>query len=168
MLDTVVGGIWSSSNGHISISSTGMINGLTQGIDTINYAITNICGTSTASYAVVVNGIPIAGVIAGSATVCNGAKDTLTGTPSGGTWSSSNGNAIVTPITGGVIITGVTPGSDTITYAISNECGPAVAVFPVTVCDATLFKTVPGRFPETGLWVPANAAQRYYRVRETP
>ena len=32
----------------------------------------------------------------------------------------------------------------------------------------TLFKTVPGRFPETGLWVPANAAQRYYRVRETP
>lgn len=32
----------------------------------------------------------------------------------------------------------------------------------------TVFKTVPGRFPETGLWVPASVAARYFQIRETP
>ena len=35
------------------------------------------------------------------------------------------------------MISGVSPGVDTISYTISNECGPAVAVFPIVVCDMT-------------------------------
>ena len=81
--------------------------------------------------------MPLAGIITGGASICVGTKDTLTGTPLGGDWSSSNTNATVTTIATGVVISGVSSGADTIIYTLTNECGPTVAVFPILVCDMT-------------------------------
>jgi len=66
--------------------------------------------------------------ISGPSNLCVGANITLTNSVSGGTWSSSNGNATVGNTSG--IVTGVTAGTSIITY--SNGCAP----------DATLTITV--------------------------
>jgi subtilisin-like proprotein convertase family protein/subtilisin family serine protease len=43
-------------------------------------------------------------------------------------------------------------------------------VLQVAVPEAAsgVLQTVPGRFPESGVWLPASDAARYFRVRETP
>jgi len=156
LADTATGGIWNSSNGRISISGAGIINAVSPGADTITYAVTNTCGTATTSYIIAVKTGPVAGVITGGATICSGSKDTLTGSPTGGGWSSSNGNATVTPVANGIVITGVSAGADTIAYTMTNECGGSVAIFPVTVytideCDSmTGVTTPPFGKPRTG------------------
>jgi len=141
LADLAAGGVWSSSNDHISISGTGIINGVSPGWDTVTYAVTNTCGTAATSLAVKVNTAPQAGSITGGTTICSGSKDTLIGSPLGGGWSTSNSNALVTAISTGVVITGVSAGADTIAYTMANECGGAVAIFPVMVytieeCDS--------------------------------
>lgn len=137
LLDTITGGVWSSSNEHISITGAGVISAVSPGVATISYSVTNTCGTSTASITVAVKSGPVVGVITGNASVCVGTKDTLTVTPSGGTWNVSNGNVTISATSSDVIITGVTAGVDTIVYTLANDCGSAVAVFPVTVCNST-------------------------------
>ena len=147
MLDAVTGGVWSISNDHITITGAGMITAVSPGLDTITYARTNTCGTTTTSHAVDVKTGPVAGIVTGGTSICAGAKDTLAGTPLGGSWSSSNANATVTSIATGVIITGVSAGADTIIYTISNECGPAAAVFPITVLGTNVCDSVTGVAP---------------------
>ncbi len=141
LLDTATGGAWSSSNTTVSVTAGGLASAVSAGVDTITYSITNMCGTATAIFTVVVSAIPgvvtITGSAAAAAGICIGAKDTLTGTPPGGDWGSSNANAVIT----GGIISGVSAGADTVIYTVSSACGPAVALYPVTVwsveaCDS--------------------------------
>src|SRR6202012_598631 len=54
--------------------------------------------------------------ISGSLDLCVGVGNTLTGTPAGGTWSSSDGS-IATVTNPGGVATGVNTGSAVITYA---------------------------------------------------
>lgn len=56
----------------------------------------------------------------GSVTVCVGTTTTLTNATSGGTWSSSNGNATVGSATG--VVTGVAAGTAVITYMLPTSC----------------------------------------------
>ncbi len=138
LLDTATGGVWTVSNTHITINSFGVITAVSPGVDTITYSKTNGCGTATATAVVAVKAGPLAGIITGGSTLCSGAKDTLMATPSGGVWSSTNANATIATMPGGVVITGVSPGADTIIYTITNLCGPAVAIFPITILSADL------------------------------
>ncbi len=47
--DTVTAGIWSSGNATIAtVSSTGLVTGVSMGVDTISYTVTNLCGHSSA------------------------------------------------------------------------------------------------------------------------
>ena len=46
--DTVTDGLWTSTNGNSFVSTDGAVYGITIGIDTIKYAVTNSCGTVTA------------------------------------------------------------------------------------------------------------------------
>ena len=57
--------------------------------------------------------------ITGTAGSCVGATSTLTGNPSGGTWTSSN-TSIATAGSSSGIITGVASGTSTITYTVSG------------------------------------------------
>jgi Secretion system C-terminal sorting domain/Bacterial Ig domain len=49
LLDTFTGGAWSATNSNTSISTVGIVAGLTAGIDTVNYSATNLCGTVSVS-----------------------------------------------------------------------------------------------------------------------
>ena len=158
---SMAGGTWAMTNGRATIgATTGVVIGVAAGMDTVKYTVTNMCGTATVTTTITVNPYPTAGVISGPSVVCPGASITLTETVPGGTWSSGNANATVTA--SGGIVTGVTGGTDTISYTISNSCGsvgtyqfmtitpapnPGVISGPSSVClgsNITLTETVSG------------------------
>jgi len=120
--DTATGGKWSSSAPSVAtISSAGAVSGVSAGIDTIKYSVSNSCGTANKTAIVTVNTTPIVAGITGKPMLCSGAMTTLADTTKGGIWSSTN-KLIATVNTGGVV-TGVGTGNDTITYSVSNTCG---------------------------------------------
>lgn len=125
------GGVWSTANGNASITSGGVATGVSPGLDTILYSVTNACGTSVATFAVTVNPLSSAGSITGPTSVCVSGLITLSASVPGGVWSSSNTNATVGSISG--VVTGVLPGLDTITYTVSSVCGVASTSHIVTI-----------------------------------
>lgn len=111
---------WSSSNTH-AIVSGGLVTGISAGIDTIRYSVTNSCGVAVASKIITVNPVPNAGVISGATNICTGANctlaDTIAVTMGSSTWSATNGSA---NITDSGIVTALSPGTDTIIYRINS------------------------------------------------
>jgi len=127
----VPGGVWSSSNGTVTVSPTGLITGVTPGTDTISYSVTNSCGSATVTHIINVYPAPTAGTITGSTSVCAGAAVTLSDTTTGGVWSSGN-TAIATVGSTGVV-TGITGGVTTISYTATTGCGTMSAIKTITV-----------------------------------
>ncbi|PQJ11073.1 hypothetical protein CJD36_013980 [Flavipsychrobacter stenotrophus] len=133
--ETVSGGTWSSSNtGVATIDASGNLWGVSTGSATISYAVTNSCGTAYAFYNITVTGPPSVASITGSATACLGTLTTLSDATPSGAWSSSNTAIATVDASGGVI--GVTIGSVTITYAVSNSCGTSYATYGMSVIAA--------------------------------
>ena len=130
LTDGTPGGTWSSSNGTATVGSTGIVTGITAGLDTILYTVVNSCGTASATHVVAVSSSTFTGTITGPSNVCVGSLIMLTNSVPGGAWGSSNTNATIT--TGG-IVTGITPGTDTITYTVSGACGTASATKTITI-----------------------------------
>ena len=112
--DATAGGAWSSTGNPIT--TTGSITGLFPGVDTITYQLPTGC---SAKYLVTVN--PLPALIHGSMVVCQGLTTTLSDIPGGGTWTSSvTSIATVNGSTG--VVTGVAPGTTTITYTLPTGC----------------------------------------------
>ena len=100
----------------------------------VTSAITTACYQSGNGYVIIGTGPPCnpPGTISGSGPVYVGSTLTLTETVTGGTWISSDpAIATVNPTTG--LVTGVSPGTDTITYSVSAPCGGASAFTIVTI-----------------------------------
>ncbi len=57
LTDSTTGGTWSATNTHATVSGGGVVNGVTAGLDTIVYSISNYCGTATATHIVTVNSL---------------------------------------------------------------------------------------------------------------
>ncbi len=130
--ETVSGGAWSSSNAHATITTAGVVTGITPGTDTISYTISGPCGLISASAVITVgSSFSGAGTVSGPSSVCLGAPAALTDGVSGGVWTCSNANATIGSASG--IVTGITAGADTISYVVSNSCGTAAATHIVTV-----------------------------------
>lgn len=142
---TVAGGTWGSSAlGHVTVSTSGEVTGISGGIDTVSYTVTNMCNTARTQYLVTVNPLPEIGTISGEDTVCVGYASVLTASLLGGTWSSSD--ASIATIAGGMV-TGVATGTATISYTASNACGSSSATMVVTVIPAVTAGTISG--PDT-------------------
>jgi len=127
LTNTVTGGSWTARNGHVFISSGGIVLGVSAGVDTISYTITFTCSTTTtasATTAITVNPMPDAGTISGLDTVCKNDTIALTDAATGGAWTAANSNAFVS--SGGVVF-GAAVGTDNITYTVTNVCGIAAA-----------------------------------------
>ncbi len=125
------GGFWGITTGNVAVSVTGVVTGASEGLDTIMYSVTNVCGTAVATHPVTVNPLPVAGTITGGSDVCVGTTLSLSSSVSGGTWSSSaTGNASISSIGE---VTGVSAGSATMSYAVTNSCGTATATSDVIV-----------------------------------
>ncbi|PQJ10742.1 hypothetical protein CJD36_012285 [Flavipsychrobacter stenotrophus] len=139
LTDAAAGGVWSATNSNTTVTG-GVVTGVTTGIDTIRYTVTNTCGADTATKIVTVNPQPNAGTISGTSTVCVGNAITLTDAAAGGVWSATNTNATVT----GGVVTGVTSGIDTIRYIVTNTCGSDTATKLITVNTVPSAGTISG------------------------
>ena len=128
LTDPVAGGIWSMSNAHAIIVG-GVVTSVTPGTDTAIYTVSNLSCTSTATKAIVIDSAANAGTIVGPSAVCTGSSITLTDLASGGTWSAGNANATVAD----GFVTGVTSGTDSIFYTMSNVCGTDTALKIITI-----------------------------------
>jgi len=127
LTDNTIGGIWSSNSKALVIS--GLVTGVTAGIDTIRYIITNACGTDTATKIITINPELNAGNIIGASNVCVGSVDTLVDGAPGGVWSSSNTNANVS----NGFVTGIIAGTDIIRYVVTNTCGTDTTAKTITI-----------------------------------
>jgi hypothetical protein len=125
---TIAGGVWSSSGSSATVVA-GMVTGISAGAATISYAVTNNCGTATATKAMTVDPLPDAGTITGIPSVCASSTVSLSNATSGGTWSSSSSAATVV----GGLVAGVTAGSSVISYSVTNICGTATDTMLVTI-----------------------------------
>ena len=129
---TVAGGSWSSSDPTIaSVTSTGIVAGVSIGSAVITYIVVNDCSADTATYNVLVIPEPDAGVLSGTAGLCVGYTSTITSTISGGTWTSSNPSIAAVSSTG--VVTTIAPGTAIISYAVTTTCGTDVATLAFTV-----------------------------------
>ncbi len=149
--NTTTGGSWSSSNTSVAIvGSSGIVTGVTSGTATISYTVTNACGSGVATKVITVTATSSAGTITGSSAVCAGSTITVSNATSGGSWSSSNTTKATVGSTG--IVTGISGGTVTISYTVTNSCGTATATKLVTV------NALSGGIPTSGLvaWYPFN------------
>jgi uncharacterized protein YjdB len=128
--DTTAGGFWADSSGLASVTSTGVVTGISAGSDDIVYLVNNSCGTDTARHSITIQSTGTVNGINGLGYVCQGSSITLSDATTGGTWSANNGDATVS--TSGVV-SGITAGVDTIYYGVSGTCGSAITAFPITV-----------------------------------
>ncbi len=107
-----------------------MLTAVSVGTATIVYTLSDGCNTSKIA---TINAAPSS--ISGSSTVCQGSTTTFTDGAGGGVWSASNTLVSVGSSSG--VVTGVTPGTSTITYAIGS-------------CTATKAITIYAMSPITG------------------
>lgn len=152
-------GTWSASNTTVAtVSPSGVVTGLSVGIDTIYYNVTG-CG---AFQVVNVNpGTPITG----AGNVCTAGTLSLADAAGAGTWVS--GSPAIATVSGTGIVTGVTGGSSIITFtttatgckdtAVVTVVTPGVISGSPTVCTnavTNLSETVTG-----GTWSSSPTAQ---------
>ncbi len=109
---------------------------------TVNYTDANGCNATTStSFPVTVNANPTVNPITGPTSVCAGSTITVANTTPGGVWSSSN-PAIATVSNSGVV-TGVSAGPVTISYAVTNGNGCTTTVNRSITVNALPSITVP-------------------------
>ncbi len=132
LTNSVTGGTWSSSVTSVATihPTTGYVTGISTGTATITYSVGS-CGYSTMTLSV----YGTAASITGTTSVCAGATSTLADATVGGTWSSSD--TTIATVTSGGVVTGVAPGTATISYSVG--CGtPATASFTVNTQPAAI------------------------------
>jgi gliding motility-associated-like protein len=124
------GGTWTSSNNAIaSVNSSGVVTANSVGSATITYTVnatTPCTGTDIATTSIsVFDGLNAGTLSSNNQTLCVGNTTLIStnGNP-GGSWISSNNNVATIDANG--LVTGVSPGTATITYTVSSaNCGGA-------------------------------------------
>jgi uncharacterized protein YjdB len=114
--NAVSGGTWNSGSSNATVSSVGVVTGVTAGTAMISYTITNSCGSAVATKVVTITS-PVDSIGSSSA-VCIGSTITLSNPTSGGTWTAGNTKATVGSASG--IVTGVASGTVVISYNLSG------------------------------------------------
>jgi len=140
--DTTANGIWTVGNTSASINNTGLATGLSSGNNTISYAVTNTCGTTIQTKNIIINDVPVVGIINGNTSVCVNSTAQLSDNTTGGVWSSSN-NANATVSTTG-LVTGVAAGTSTMFYSVTNSCGTTTKTYLVTINDVPVVGAING------------------------
>jgi uncharacterized protein YjdB len=131
--DSVAGGTWRSSNTRLTIDTfSGDATGVSNGSVRIYYRMA--CGLSVSKVVTVSSTPTVNAITGGTANICTSGATTLYCSPSGGVWTS--GTTSVATIGTNRVVTGISPGTSTITYTRTNACGTVSANKVVTVTAA--------------------------------
>lgn len=137
---SIAGGTWASGSTSVATVSTGgVVTGMSLGSATVSYTVSNSCGSATTTVAVTVRALADAGTISGADTVCQGDTISLSASATGGTWGSANGT--IASVSGAGAVIGVAPGSATIRYIVTNSCSADTATKVVVVKPASACAT---------------------------
>lgn len=132
LTNTTAGGWWASSNNTkatVGLTS-GIVSGVAAGTATISYWIVGTGCMATRVQTVVVPADP--GVISAvTTTVPVGGTILVTNYATGGVWSSTDATKATVNAAG--VVTGIAPGNPTIRYSVTNACGTATALKPISV-----------------------------------
>lgn len=132
---TVGGGTWSSMSPAIAtISSSGVVTGVSGGSIVITHTVSNSCGVTFATHIISSTSITGTGPITGITSVIVGDTATLNNPFTGGAWSS--GSPAIATISSSGLVTGVSPGTAIITYTHTGCAGPASVYTTVTVTSS--------------------------------
>ncbi|MBL7689949.1 MAG: Ig-like domain-containing protein, partial [Flavipsychrobacter sp.] len=130
------GGTWSSLAPSIAtVGSTGIATGVDTGWATIHYSVSNSCGTKASATNLRVN---YSAGISGPLGICTGSSVTLTGSPTGGSWSVSDTTIAI--VTGSGVVYGLASGTSIVTYT----SGSGMATATVTVTPAPTAGSIAG------------------------
>lgn len=133
------GGTWSSS--VLSVANvneaTGIVTGMGAGSTIITYTLPTGCFVTRTVSA---DTIPVF-TVNGTDYICIGTPATFTSPITGGTWSTSN--SAIASVSGSGVVTGLTSGSVSVSYSITNVCGTfnvakSIAVYTQAQCDSAL------------------------------
>ena len=160
LADATTGGSWSSSNPALgTVSSTGVVTGISNGSLNISYTTPAGCFVFT-SYSV----NPLPASITGTMNVCVASSTILADGTAGGSWTSSN-TSEATVVTG--TVTGVAAGTPTISYTLPSGCVatttvtvnalPSAITGTAIVCTGNTTTLVSS--PTTGLWSSGTPTQ---------
>ena len=140
LANSLAGGTWQSSDTAVAtVSATGVVTALTVGSVTLTYTMNNVCGAGFVTRTLQVRTTPtVTGIYPiSTSALCQYSSIQLIDYTPGGVWSSSAtgvaaaGNNLYDPETG--TVSGVSQGTATISYTLTNWCGSASATYPVTV-----------------------------------
>ena len=138
---TVGGGTWTSTATNITISGD-VVTASGAGTAPVVYTVGTPCGMVSGTVNISVD-TTVHPMISGKPFICLGSRDhvdTLTGTPSGGIWATSDAGDSVTAAGW---MYGNDTGAITVSYSITNGCGTStgtatVDVYSKAVCDSIL------------------------------
>ena len=147
LTSSMPGGVWSASNALATVTG-GVITGVAYGTDTISYTATNGCGSVAATAIITINPLPHTGTLSAASTICGGTSITVTGALPGGVWSVSNTHVSVT----GGVVTGLSQGSDSVIYTVTNSCGVDIAYVVVNVLQNQWTGAASSDWNTTGNW----------------
>lgn len=123
---------------------------LVAGTYNVSLTVTNACGSSTSTQPITINDVPEQPLaINGTTAIMVGVTSQLTSATAGGTWSSANGSVAMVSANG--LLTGITAGTTTIKYTVSNSCGTAFTTVPVTIAVSNI--GTPCTAPKAGFTV---------------
>jgi hypothetical protein len=134
LTETVTGGSWSSSlAATATVTSTGLVAGVSLGSAVISYSSANTCGTAIDTFGIFVLPTPNAGTISGADSICINDSVVLSVSVAGGSWSSSAAAIASTDASLSGRVIGISNGTATISYTVNNGCGIASATHNVYV-----------------------------------
>ena len=136
LTDATSGGAWSSSDATVaSVDGSGDVTGITAGTAMITYTESNTCGSVTATFDMTVNAASSVAAITGNTSICVGQTSPLSDITTGGVWSSAT--PAVATVSAGGLVTGISIGSDNISYTVTNASGcVSSAVITVNIVAA--------------------------------
>ncbi len=144
LTDTTSGGVWSSSNTAVAtISTAGVVTGVSGGTAIMSYTKLYACGYQSVTHIVTVN-LPSVSAVTGTSLMYIGSINAFSDATAGGTWSSSNTSVCTVGSSTG-IVNGIAVGTAIISYVVTNSCGSASATILVTVSGCTpMITTIAG------------------------
>jgi gliding motility-associated-like protein len=132
LVNATPGGTWSSANSAIAdVTSGGVVTGIATGSTTIRYSVPSVCPGTPYDFRINVITAPTVQAITGPDSVEVGKTILLQNVTGGGVWRSSN-SGVGTVASDGTV-RGVSSGTVTIRYTLSNACDSASSTYQVKV-----------------------------------